>query len=147
MSIEGMGAKTVNMLWKERGITSLDALENALATDALKGVKGLGEKKLASMKAGIEHYKSAVAGGGVQRRTGIPQATEYGEALVTQVRKIKGVVRAELAGSLRRRRERLPTWTSSPPSKTQRLAPTSAPPSASSPASSRPSSPAPASAA
>jgi DNA polymerase (family 10) len=105
MSIEGMGAKTVNLLWKERDITSLDALEKALATDALKGVKGLGEKKLASIKSGIERYKEAVAGGGVQRRTGIPQATEYGEALVSQVRKIKGVIRAEVAGSLRRRRE------------------------------------------
>jgi DNA polymerase (family 10) len=27
MSIEGLGPKTINLLWKERGITSLDELE------------------------------------------------------------------------------------------------------------------------
>jgi DNA polymerase (family 10) len=105
MSIEGMGPKTINMLWKERGITSLDELEKALASESLKGVKGLGEKKIAAIKQGIEHYKSVGATAPAQRRTGIPQATEFGEALLAQVRKIKGVTRAELAGSLRRRRE------------------------------------------
>lgn len=105
MSIEGMGPKTINMLWKERGITSLAELEKALENGALKGVKGLGEKKIATIKAGIEHYKSAAATGPVARRTGIPQATEYGKALLAEVRNIEGVTRAELAGSLRRRRE------------------------------------------
>ena len=105
MSIEGMGPKTINMLWKERGITSLAELEKALDSGALKDVKGLGEKKLTAIKAGIERYKSAAASGPVARRTGIPQATEFGEALLAEVRKVKGVIRAELAGSLRRRRE------------------------------------------
>src|SRR5829696_355238 len=59
MSIEGMGAKTINMLWKERCITSLAELETALDSGALMGVKGLGEKKLTAIKAGIERYKSA----------------------------------------------------------------------------------------
>jgi DNA polymerase (family X) len=105
MSIEGLGPKTINMLWKERGVTSLAELEKALDSGALKDVKGLGEKKLTAIKAGIERYKSAAASGPVQRRTGIPQATEFGEALLAEVRKVKGVIRAELAGSLRRRRE------------------------------------------
>lgn len=105
MSIEGLGPKTINMLWKERGITSLAELEKALESGALKGVKGLGEKKIATITAGIALYKSAMVSGPAQRRTGIPQATEYGEALLAAVRNIQGVVRAELAGSLRRRRE------------------------------------------
>ncbi len=105
MSIEGLGPKTINMLWKERGISSLSDLEQALASGALKGLKGVGEKKLTTISGGVEQYKSAVAKGPVQRRTGIPQATEYGEALLAEVRRIKGVTRAELAGSLRRRRE------------------------------------------
>ncbi|MGB7159107.1 MAG: DNA polymerase/3'-5' exonuclease PolX [Tepidisphaeraceae bacterium] len=105
MSIEGLGPKTINLLWRERGITSLEAMEQAIAGGALAGVKGLGEKKIASIKAGIEHYKSGAVDGAVARRTGIPHATEHGEALLALVRKIKGVTRAELAGSLRRRRE------------------------------------------
>ena len=105
MSIDGLGPKTINLLWKERGVTSIEEMEKAIASGALAGVKGLGEKKIASIQKGIESYKSRAATGPVGQRTGIPQASEFGSALLAEVRKLKGVVRAELAGSLRRRRE------------------------------------------
>src|SRR5438045_2368472 len=35
MQIEGLGPKTINLLWKERGVTSLDELEAALASGAI----------------------------------------------------------------------------------------------------------------
>src|SRR5436190_14008641 len=63
MSIEGLGPKTINLLWKERDITSLDALEKAVDSGALQGIKGLGEKKLATIKKGIADYKAQVADG------------------------------------------------------------------------------------
>src|SRR5688572_27402452 len=107
MSIEGLGPKTINLLWKERGVVSLEALEEALASGKLKTVKGLGEKKIATIKEGIEQYKSRVAtgGGNAPRRVGIPDALAFAEALVANVRLIKGVTQAEYAGSVRRRRE------------------------------------------
>jgi DNA polymerase (family 10) len=105
LSIEGMGPKTINLLWKERNITSIDELSKAIDTGALAGVKGLGEKKIATIKAGIESYKTKLADGAVARRTGIPHALESAEALLAKLRKVPGVLRAEIAGSLRRRRE------------------------------------------
>ena len=108
MSIEGLGPKTINLLWKERGVVSLEALEQALASGQLKTVKGLGEKKIAAIKEGIEQYKNRAAtggGSGAPRRVGIPDATEFSEALLANVRLIKGVTKAEVAGSVRRRRE------------------------------------------
>src|SRR5688572_16838876 len=107
LSIEGLGPKTINLLWNERGITSLDELIAALDSGALKTVKGLGEKKLKTIREGITAYENRIAdgGGGAARRFGIPEALLYAESLLENLRKIKGVIRAEIAGSLRRRRE------------------------------------------
>src|SRR3954447_677329 len=105
MSIEGLGPKTINLLWKERGITSLEAMEKAIADGTLAGVRGIGAKKIDTIKAGIESYKQRAADGTVARRIGIGEALEPGEELVARVRKLSGIVRAEMAGSLRRRRE------------------------------------------
>ncbi|MEO6436489.1 MAG: PHP domain-containing protein, partial [Tepidisphaeraceae bacterium] len=105
MSIEGLGPKTIKLLWQERGITSLEGLDKAIEGDGLSGVKGIGAKKIETIRAGIAQYKVAAAGGGVARRTGIMVALLAAEPLLEGVRQTKGVVRAELAGSLRRRRE------------------------------------------
>ncbi len=106
LQIEGLGPKTINLLWKERGVTSLDELSKAIDSGQLKTIKGMGEKKIASIKNGIEQYKSRVATDGTaMRRTGIADAAEQAEPLLEAVRKIPGVKRAEIAGSLRRRKE------------------------------------------
>src|SRR5215203_777510 len=74
LGIEGLGPKTINLLWKERNITSLEAMEQAIASGALAGVKGIGAKKIEAIRAGIESYKTRAAGGPVNRRTGIMEA-------------------------------------------------------------------------
>jgi DNA polymerase (family X) len=106
MQIEGLGPKTIHQLWKEKDITSLEALENAIATGGLKGLKGIGEKKVESIKKGIETLKSRTgADGAVTTRLGIWEVIDGATELLGRVRKLKGVVRAEIAGSLRRKRE------------------------------------------
>ena len=106
LQIEGMGPKTIHMFWKDLNITSLEELSTAIESGKLKGLKGMGEKKIAGIQKGIETYKSRVTGiGGVAQRTGIADAEEQAEPLVQAVRKIPGVMRAEIAGSLRRRKE------------------------------------------
>lgn len=106
MSIEGLGPKTINLLWKERNITSLDELVKAIDNGSLKTLKGMGEKKIASIKQGIANYQQKIAAdGSVARRTGIIHADEHAISLIERLRKTKGVERAEIAGSLRRRRE------------------------------------------
>src|SRR4051812_37324616 len=94
LSIEGLGPKTINLLWNQRGITSLDELIAALDSGALKTVKGLGEKKLKMIREGIENYQKRVAdgGGGAVRRFGIPEALLYAESLLENLLKVKGVL-------------------------------------------------------
>ena len=106
MQIEGLGPKTINTLWKECGVTSLDQLVKAIDEGKVACVKGMGEKKIATMKKGIEDFKNKVAPGeSVVRRTGLPSAQGMADLLLENLRKIPGVIRAEIAGSLRRRRE------------------------------------------
>src|SRR5439155_5438343 len=65
LGIEGLGPKTINLLWKERKITSLDELEKSLTSGVLEGVKGIGAKKIETIRAGIEAYRNKAAGGDV----------------------------------------------------------------------------------
>jgi DNA polymerase (family 10) len=105
MSIEGLGPKTINLLWKEKGVTSLDELEKMLSGGGLTGVKGIGAKKIETIRAGIELYRKRAADGPVNRRAGIMEALVPADELIVRVREIPGIIRAEIAGSLRRRRE------------------------------------------
>jgi len=99
LKIPGMGPKTISLFWKERGIESLDQLVQAIDTGKLEGLKGIGQKKIDQIKEGIAF--AAQAG----TRMGIGPALEIAQALLEKVRELKGVERAEMAGSLRRRRE------------------------------------------
>jgi DNA polymerase (family 10) len=66
----------------------------------------MGDKKIATIRKGIEDYKNKIAPGeSVARRTGLPDAQGMANLLLENLRKIPGVKRAEVAGSLRRRRE------------------------------------------
>src|SRR4051794_2717165 len=107
LTIEGLGPKTIPQIWQRAKVTSIDELERALASGALKGIKGLGEKKIATIKAGVEAYKARQRDGspGAPRRYGIAEAIAAAEPLLEQVRSLPGVVRAEMAGGLRRRKE------------------------------------------
>lgn len=99
LEIPSLGPKTIAMLWKERGVESLEDLKKAIDAGKLDGLKGMGEKKIESIKQGIE--LRAAAG----QRMGIGEALPIAQGLVESVRKLAGVKQAEIAGSLRRRRE------------------------------------------
>lgn len=99
LGIPGLGPKTINLFWKTKGITSLAELVKALDDGSLKGLKGIGDKKLDAIRQGIE-LKSAG-----QQRMGIVEAMPIAEMLVKRLREMKQVKHAEIAGSLRRRKE------------------------------------------
>jgi DNA polymerase (family 10) len=65
----------------------------------MKGLKGIGEKKIESIKQGIAMLAQSAG------RKGIVEAMPIAEALVERLRGLKQVNRCEIAGSLRRRRE------------------------------------------
>jgi len=99
LDIPSLGPKTIALFWKQRGVTSIDELTKALADGKLDGIKGIGAKKLESIKQGIE-LKAKSAG-----RMGIGEAMPVAVSLVEQLRKVPGVRAAQYAGSLRRWRE------------------------------------------
>lgn len=99
LDIPSLGPKTIGMLWRERGVTDIEALVKLLDTDGMKGLKGIGEKKIEAIKQGIA-IRAQSAG-----RQGIVDALPIAESLVERLRKVTGVKQAEIAGSLRRRRE------------------------------------------
>jgi DNA polymerase (family X) len=99
LELGGMGPKTVALLWKERGVESVENLVQAIDAGRLEGVKGIGEKKIEQMRQAIALRKQS---GG---RMGIVQALAIAEQLLAELRKLDGVKEAQIAGSLRRRRE------------------------------------------
>ncbi|HEY2588744.1 MAG TPA: DNA polymerase/3'-5' exonuclease PolX [Tepidisphaeraceae bacterium] len=99
LDIPGLGPKTISMLWKQRGVTNLEELVKAIDSGALAGLKGIGEKKIESIKQGIALRAQAA------QRMGIVDALPIAESLVARLRELKPVKQAEIAGSLRRRRE------------------------------------------
>lgn len=99
LDIPGLGPKTISTLWKQRGVTNLEELVKAIDGGALAGLKGIGEKKIESIKQGIALRAQAA------QRLGIVDALPIAESLVARLRELKSVKQAGIAGSLRRRRE------------------------------------------
>ena len=99
LEIPGLGPKTIALLWKERKITSLEELIKAMDGGKLDGLKGIGGKKIEAIKLGIELRAQA------SQRVGIVDALEIGEDIYKEVCKLPAVMKAEICGSLRRRKE------------------------------------------
>lgn len=99
LEIPGLGPKTIALFWKERNITTLEELVKAINEGKLNGLKGVGEKKIETIKQGIA-LRAQAAG-----RMGIVEAMPIAESLVSRLREMKAIKVAEIAGSVRRRRE------------------------------------------
>jgi DNA polymerase (family 10) len=99
LEIPSLGPKTIALLWKQKNITSIDELKKAIAEKKLDGIKGLGEKKIQSIREGLDLLEKSAG------RVALPLALAIGEQVLEAVRAFPGVIRAELTGSLRRRKE------------------------------------------
>jgi DNA polymerase (family 10) len=102
MDVPGVGLKTAQQLWKERGITTLDGLEEAAKAGKLRDLPRFGQKKEEKLVVSIAAYKKRAA---MPKRRLLAEALSAGEALLATVRAVPGVVACELGGSLRRRAE------------------------------------------
>lgn len=98
MDIKGFGPATLKTLHDELGIRNRDDLVHALESNRLIGLKGFGEKKIEAMKRSLKLFKEA-------RRMPLREAERTGLELLAEIKKMPGVQQAELAGSLRRKKE------------------------------------------
>ncbi len=99
LQISGLGPKTIALLWKERGITCVEELAKAIVDGKLAGLKGIGDKKIEQIKQGLTMREQA------GKRLGIGDAQIVAEEFLRQLLTLKGVEIADIAGSLRRRKE------------------------------------------
>lgn len=99
LRIPGLGPKKAKALHDELKIADVAALELACKDDKVAHLKGFGAKTQAKILEGIAFL------GQVGQRVRIDQALPLGLALLEQLSKLPGVIRSELCGSLRRRRE------------------------------------------
>jgi DNA polymerase (family 10) len=98
-AIPGLGAKRVRVLYEELGIRSLTELEYAAFENRLVTLKGFGPKMQERILEGLEFAK---------RQRGLhlfPRALHEAERLRAWLEQEPSVVRLEVAGSLRRRKE------------------------------------------
>ncbi len=99
MQIPGLGPKTVSLLSRELGIVGLRDLENALQAGKLKGLFGIGEKKIENIAKGIELFKIS------QQRISIGLAYPIVKRIIAELQRNPHMKDIQAAGSLRRMRE------------------------------------------
>lgn len=99
LRVPGLGPKKARALFTELGIDSIDALRARAEAGEVARLKGFGEKTQQRILEGIQFL------GTVGERVLFSQAYPLGLALLDRLKALPGVIRAELCGSLRRRRE------------------------------------------
>lgn len=99
LRLEGMGPKTVAAVWKELGVTDLAALEDACHSGRILEATRMGPARARALLAAIARHRARAG------RMPLHRALEYAEGILARLRTVPGVRRAEVAGSLRRRKE------------------------------------------
>ena len=100
LKVGGVGPKKTALFWKELDITTIDELEHAARTGELRQLSGIGERSEARILENTIALKRQQTG-----RVLLGEAWTTAQKLLSRLREIEGVQRAEAAGSLRRMRE------------------------------------------
>ena len=103
LTIEGVGPKTVGLLYNKLGVKSLADLETAAKAHKIREVKGLGPKTEQNIIANIQFAKSTK--GRTLLGDALPLAEEICERLRAFLRTHATKGQVEVAGSLRRMKE------------------------------------------
>jgi DNA polymerase (family 10) len=102
LTLQGLGPKTVRVLWETLGITSLSELAKAIDEGRLDGVPRMGAKTIANLKSSVD---ARIAAGNAPLRHRLGEAVPMAEAILATLAALKGTVRTAYAGSARRGRE------------------------------------------
>ncbi|MBU0479033.1 DNA polymerase/3'-5' exonuclease PolX [bacterium] len=99
LNISSVGPKTVALIYKELGITSVEELEKAAKDHKLAKFSGMGEKKEENIIRGIKILRET------KERIPIYEAEVIAQEIINQLKKLRAVDKISIAGSLRRQRE------------------------------------------
>jgi DNA polymerase (family 10) len=98
-AVPGLGPKKAMILYQQLGISSIDALEAAIAEGRLSGLRGFGPRTAEVLQQGIAFAR------GQTGRALIDAAAAVAEEIVAALSAVDGCERCAYAGSLRRMRE------------------------------------------
>ena len=99
LRLPGMGPKKVKALSDQLGIDDLAKLQEACEKGIVAKLKGFGEKTQKNILEGLAFLDQ------VGNRVRLDQALMIAESIVVELKKVPGIKRMELCGSVRRRRE------------------------------------------
>ena len=99
MNIPGLGPKKIKKLYETLGIRSLGELEYACNENRLVDLEGFGAKSQENILRGIEARKKYA------EKFHFPVAEEAARMIYDHISKASGIVRSDIAGSLRRKKE------------------------------------------
>jgi DNA polymerase (family 10) len=99
MKIQGMGPKKVSLLYKKMKISSIDGLEKAAKAGKLEKLEGFGKKTEENILLGIDQLRKHSS------RFHCNVAEKAAAEIFDAIKSHKGIIRAEIAGSLRRHKE------------------------------------------
>ncbi len=99
VGIPGLGPKRARVMYEELGVDSVESLKAACEMGHIAPLSGFGEKSQKKYLEGIELLRR------YQGRSRMDVGLSFGRALEARIAAIPGVVKAQLAGSARRRRE------------------------------------------
>jgi DNA polymerase (family 10) len=98
-AVQGLGPQKIRVLYKELKIKNLEDLEKAATAGQIRVLTGFGEKSEEKILRGVEFLKRGAG------RMLLGDVLPWGRELEKELLKLKGVRKATLAGSARRRRE------------------------------------------
>lgn len=98
MDITGFGPATLKTLYDEFHINDKESLITTLTKGKLRKLKGFGNKKIENMQRSLKLLKEP-------QRLPFKEAEIIADEMLAEIRKFPGVLRAEVAGSLRRKKE------------------------------------------
>lgn len=96
VKVPGIGPSKARLIHERLGVATVEDLANALGTGRLAALPGMGERTEANLRRALE--RMAVGGHGIPLAAALPVA----ELLRGQLARVPGVLRVEVAGSLRR---------------------------------------------
>jgi DNA polymerase (family 10) len=97
VQVPGLGPRKALVLIRELDVASLDDLEKAAREGRVRGLRGFGERTEQAVLDGIAKLRARQAA-----RKPLWETRPLAEQLLARVRSTPGVVRAEIAGSVRR---------------------------------------------
>lgn len=99
LDIRGVGPKFLRTLVKHFGVADIESLKKTIANPDIFEVDGIGKKKIEQISRSIEVFE------GGKKRMRLTETHPLATAIKEEIEEIPGVLKAELAGSLRRMRE------------------------------------------